>query len=459
MNANGSKLNSTSALCDSQLPRYHDRPVCILGAGLSALSFAHFSKVPAVVFEKERRIGGLCRSFDFNGISCDIGPHIFFSKNTAALDFLVSTTPMHKNRRSNKIFYKGRFVKYPFENELSALPAEKRDYCLNTFLDNPYADYPASNMLTFFYKTFGQGITRTYLEPYNRKIWKFEPSFMDTQMVARIPKPPPADIIASAQGIATEGYLHQLYFYYPDSGGAESVIKSLQKSSHPDTRFLTSAPLEKLCCKKNRTYAVWAAGRTHYFDRIFSTIPIHELIPRIDPQPPDDVKNALENLRYNSIHITLLNVTQDNLGNNFAVMVPDTEIIFHRLSKIGFLGQNYRIPGTAIIMAETTYRTGGSFDLSPQDVSQRVVRDLDRIGLVPARAVKSLKTTSFKYAYVIYDLNHRRNTDKVLAWLKSLGITSFGRFGAFEYINTDAAITQAKTLAHRFCDSISKELI
>ena len=45
-------------------------------------------------------------------------------------------------------------------------------------------------MIQFFYKIFGEGITRTYLEPYNRKIWKFDPSFMDTQMVERIPKPP-----------------------------------------------------------------------------------------------------------------------------------------------------------------------------------------------------------------------------------------------------------------------------
>ena len=29
-----------------------------------------------------------------------------------------------------------------------------------------------------FLKIFGEGITKTYLEPYNQKIWKFEPSFM-----------------------------------------------------------------------------------------------------------------------------------------------------------------------------------------------------------------------------------------------------------------------------------------
>ena len=70
-------------------------------------------------------------------------------------------------------------------------------------------------MLQFFFKIFGEGITKTYLEPYNQKIWKFEPSFMDTQMVERIPKPPKIDIINSARGKKLEGYKHQLYFHYP----------------------------------------------------------------------------------------------------------------------------------------------------------------------------------------------------------------------------------------------------
>ena len=98
-----------------------------------------------------------------------------------------------KIRRSNRILHKKRFVQYPFENDLSKLPPEDLDYCVNGFLHNPYENYNAQNMLQFFLKTFGEGITNTYLRPYNEKIWKFDPSFMDTQMVNRIPKPPKED--------------------------------------------------------------------------------------------------------------------------------------------------------------------------------------------------------------------------------------------------------------------------
>ena len=45
-------------------------------------------------------------------------------------------------------------------------------------------------------------------------------------MVDRIPKPPLEDIIRSAEGNNSEGYLHQLFFHYPKKGGIESLVKS-----------------------------------------------------------------------------------------------------------------------------------------------------------------------------------------------------------------------------------------
>ena len=84
-------------------------------------------------------------------------------------------------------------------------------------------------MLEFFLATFGEGITNLYLRPYNEKIWKFDPAFMDTQMVDRIPKPPREDIIRSAEGVATEGYVHQLHFYYPKHGGVQSLLNAFLK--------------------------------------------------------------------------------------------------------------------------------------------------------------------------------------------------------------------------------------
>jgi len=425
-------------------------PICVLGGGLSALAFAHFYGGKVVIFEKEDRLGGLCRSFETGGVCHDIGPHIFFSKDREILDFLTSLTPMNRLHRSNKIFYQGRFVKYPFENELSALPEADRDWCLETFIDNLYRDYPADNMAAFFYKTFGEGITRAYLEPYNRKIWKFEPAFMDTQMVERIPNPPPEDIIASARGEVTEGYLHQLYFSYPDKGGTESIIRALAKKSRDRLEVHLSSPLERLQINPDGTFRVTTGGEMRDFQWVVSTIPIHELIPRLDPPAPPVVTGALEKLKYNSIHITIVQTARHNLGDNLAVMVPRADISFHRVTRLDFFGENYRRPDAYTLMTEITFRPGDRFDLPDEEISEMVVDDLDRLGLSPRSKLKTALSRTFKYAYVIYDLDHRKNTDIVLSWLRTQGIESAGRFAAFEYINMNTAVEQARECAGRF---------
>ena len=163
----------------------------ILGAGLSGISTAYFLQQSGqyediTILEKEDRPGGLCRSIRKDGYIYDIGPHILFSKDKEILGLMLEVLDERNNlKRSNKILYHKRQVQYPFENDLSKLPPEDLAYCINAFNNNPYEDYEATNMIQFFLKTFGEGITNTYLRPYNEKIWKYDPAFMNTSMVDR----------------------------------------------------------------------------------------------------------------------------------------------------------------------------------------------------------------------------------------------------------------------------------
>ena len=418
----------------------------VLGGGISGLAFAYFFKNSIKIIEKESSLGGLCRSFkDSEGIAWDIGPHISFSKNEAILDFIVSLTPMNKLKRSNKIIHDNKFIKYPFENDLASLSSSERDYCLNTFLDNPYENYDSGNMLEFFYETFGEGITRLFLEPYNRKIWKYESSFMDKQMVERIPKPPAEDIVASAAGKETEGYLHQLYFHYPKQGGFQSLVDSLEKDILDFAEIHLNSEIIDVSINKDIT--VKTAKETFKFEKIISTIPIHELLPIISPKPPSEVLKALDELKYNSIHITCLTVKGEHLGDNFAITVADPDIIFHRVSRLNFLGEAYYKKGYTNLMIETTFRKGLKEDLSSEELEKIILNDVSKLFNIEADNVEDIFTRSFKYAYVIYDINHRKNTDIVLNYLNSVNITPLGRFGTFEYINSDKAIELARDLA------------
>jgi protoporphyrinogen oxidase len=211
-----------------------------------------------------------------------------------------------------------------------------------------------------------------------------------------------------------------------------------------------NCPVERVRPNGDGTFEVTAGGATHAFSRLVSTVPIGDLVARLDVACPPDVQAAVNGLRYNSIHITIVVAEQDNVGDNFAIMVPDSTVMFHRVSKLDFLGGAYHRPGTTTLMAETTFRPGDRFDLPARKISDTVVADLDRIGFVARAAVRHVETQTISHAYVVYDLNHRANADKALAWLRSLGILSFGRFGSFEYMNMDAALWQAREKALAF---------
>ncbi len=433
--------------------------LCILGGGLSGVSLAYFLQDnPQIkqidIIEKNERLGGLCRSFQKKGVCYDIGPHIIFSKDKEVLNLMTNLLGknINKLRRSNKIFYKGRFVKYPFENELSALPEKDREYCLNAFLHNPYENYGASNMLHFLLKTFGEGITNTYLRPYNEKIWKFDPSFMDTQMVDRIPKPLREDIINSANGVATEGYLHQLYFYYPPKGGIESLIKAFANKFNDGVNVILNSNVAEVQRINNKWRLKTDTEVFDNYDLLVSTIPIHSLIKAYKADVPKNVVEAIGDLKYNSIIITIINVRKDNLGDNFAVMVPDKDIIFHRVSKLNFLGDGYcKKDGSSSLMVEITYRKNSLVDkMSNEDIVDKILDGLEELKFIDTgKDVNFTEARRFEYAYVIYDLNHRKNMGLIRSYFADQGIRLCGRFGEFEYLNMDAVIRHAKDLVEK----------
>jgi len=423
--------------------------VVILGGGLAGLSLAAFIDRQALVLESQDEVCGLSRSYVMNGITYDLGPHIIFSKNKQVLDMHTTMIETNRLRRSNKIFYKGRYIKYPFENDLAALDPKERDYCLKEFLSNPYENYKPANMLQFFLSTFGEGITRVYLQPYNEKIWKYDPSFMDTQMVDRIPKPPAEDVIKSANGIATEGYTHQLYFHYPKSGGFQTLVNAYRdRALSKGQRIQTGVQIQRL----QQTDGGWRVHTNQgpiEAGQLVNCMPLHELFKLMDA--PDEAKRHLNGLKYNSIYIILVQVKKDKIGDHLGVYIPDKNTLFHRLCRLNYLGDSYRLPGSqSTLMAEVTFRPGSYLASLPQSqIVDQAIEGLVANKFIEMQDVIDTVIRFEPYAYVIYDLNHRQNADHVLEYLMSKGIHSAGRFAQFEYLNTDGVVEQTLKLAER----------
>lgn len=432
--------------------------VIILGAGLSGLSTAYFMQnkndiEKITLLEMENTTGGLCRSIRKNDYIYDIGPHILFSKDKEMLNLMLSVLDDGKNDlvRSNQILYKGNRVQYPFENDLSKLPKEDLNYCINAFNHNPYEDYNATNMIQFFLKTFGEGITNSYLRPYNEKIWKYDPAFMNTSMVDRIPKPTQEEIRRSAAGETIQGYLHQLYFSFPSTGGIEAVPNGFLKRLDSEKCSVVTGVKVTNVKKVNEKYIVNAGGKEYEADMVISTIPVQALTNAYE-NTTEELKSHVNDLRFNSIKIAFAKLPYDLCGENFAFMIPDKDVIFHRISKMDFLGEEYHhSENEATYMIEVTYRKNDQVDnLTEEELKDKIAEGLLKIGFAKEKEdVEFIDLTDYEYAYVIYDINHSDNMKYIRDFYSKEGIYLNGRFGNFEYWNMDRILRESLELVDR----------
>jgi len=421
----------------------------ILGAGLTGITLArllHEKGDEVVVLEREPQYGGLCRSITKSGFTFDIGgSHIIFSRDTQVLAFMCDVLGRNskQNKRNTKIFYKGLFTKYPFENGLHQLPKDDLYFCINEFIRTLIAVEngrlpPPSNFREWINYTFGKGIADLYMIPYNEKIWKYPTELMSMHWVdGRIPRPPVEDVIRSAIGIDTEGYTHQSVFSYPLRGGIEAMVREIAKpvEENIQTGFhVTSIKNE------NGKFIISNKKRVISAERLISTIPLQELLPCLDAAP-ENVNRACSGLKYNSIACVFLGI-KGKVPDISWMYIPEKELgLFNRISFPSNYSPHVALPCHSSILIEITYREGDeTSQMQDRHIIDHVIKALEKMKIIIRDDVVYSSVMRQKYAYVIYDLEYQRNIATVKEYCAANGIGLVGRFAEFEYLNMDGCI-------------------
>lgn len=420
--------------------------VGILGGGITGVALQRFLDHDSLVLEAGSQPGGLCRTFFKDGFGYDLGGHILFSKNERVNELVNQLLGGNINqcRRANKILYGDRYVKYPFENDLGSLAPEDAYDCLIGYLKNDFSG-SVTNLREWAYATFGKGIAEKYFIPYNEKIWNVSADELGLDFVERIPKPPMEDVVRSALGIETEGYLHQLYFRYPTEGGVEALVHALVDE---DAQIVCDYRVRSVQ-RSGRQWEVSDGKEVHRFDHVVVSFPIHEAV-KCFPGVPREVRQAVEDLRYNSMRVVLVAVGNETLTDKSAVYIPDPSVVTHRVCFMGFFSERLVRPGTSSLIAEVTTNPGdGVHELTDEQLTDRVVADLDRIEILDAGEVIVTDLQRLEYAYPVYTHGYRDNKATVHRYFADLGVDLCGRFAEFDYINSDVCLDRAMTLADR----------
>ncbi|MDD5154965.1 MAG: FAD-dependent oxidoreductase, partial [Candidatus Omnitrophica bacterium] len=151
--------------------------VIVIGAGLAGLSAAwHLQKkgIDAMVFEKEPRVGGLCRSKNINGFIFDYDGHLLHFRHRYSFNLVKSLLKNNlvEHRRNAWVYSHGTFTRYPFQGNFYGLPTAIAKECLLGFIrasKNGLAEKENLNFLQWINRTFGKGIAAHFMIPYNSK--------------------------------------------------------------------------------------------------------------------------------------------------------------------------------------------------------------------------------------------------------------------------------------------------
>lgn len=422
--------------------------VGILGGGLTGLTISANLRLANEVLEKENICGGLCRSYQAKGFTFDFGgSHIIYSKNIPALDCILGALAGNYSRQklSNKIYFKERFINYPFENSLHELDEKDNAACLYFYLKNNYSQ--PGNFKEWLYSVFGKGIAERYLIPYNQKIWKHPLEKMDFLWAKeRVPLPYQQNGSKTAKFMSERRDSREADFYYPLRGGIQALVDSLKKKTLGSIE--TDFEVKRIQKKKNK-WIVSDGQREKAFDVLVSTIPVFDLISCLGTVAPG-IKKALGDLRYNSLITVMIGTRQRKNSNFFATYFPQKEFLFHRLSFPQAFSRNNAPEGEFAVLAEITasfksrlYRT------TDREIMNKVVNDLHRIKIIDKRKICHCRVARTRYAYVIYDKDYRKNIAMIRSFVKDSGIELCGRFAEFEYLNMDACVERALRVVDR----------
>ncbi len=421
--------------------------IAILGGGISGVALARMLAADGhhvVVLEKAERPGGLCKSRRYGEFTFDeAGGHILFSKDKPVLDWQLQRCGGEagtvRTVRNTKIRWHDRWVPYPFENGVGHLTKEAIVECLAGYIE-AYATRRSgvpcpTNFGDWIDWRMGKGFARHFMVPYNEKIWKCDLRTMASDWVAgRVPEAPIEDIVKSAIGIDTEGYGHQSVFWFPKHGGFETMVRGTVDGGGFTLQCGVAVQRVE---RRGSGYAVNGEA----FDLVVNTVPL----PQIEgafAEIPEAVRADIRALR----PISLINLM---IGVKLDEPLPDLSWIYlpfpeqgptNRVTYFSNYSPNNAPAGHGSFLAEVTHRG----ELRPDAQWLRdVTGALGRAGILRPEHVVLTEWCNNEYAYIYQDLAFKDRIGRVRKWFDDSGYLTFGRFGRYEYHNSDQCVQRA----------------
>jgi protoporphyrinogen oxidase len=433
--------------------------IAVLGAGPAGLTAAYvlaLRGVPGTVYEADGTVGGIAKTVEFNGYRFDLGGHRFFTKLAPVQrlweDMLGDEFLLRP--RLSRIYYQGKFISYPLraEDVLDRLGIVESTRCALSYLwSRRLFRREAESFEDWVTMRFGKRLYEAFFRSYTEKVWGIPGTEIRSEWAAqRIKNFSFVHAVKAILGFG-RGDVTSLIeeFRYPRLGPGQMWETFAARLRAADIPVLLNHPVVSVRHSGSRVESVVVDvnGREQEspVEAVLSSIPLSELVQRLDPPAPTEVLEAAAKLRYRELCLVALITTDE-------VPFPDNWIYLHdpgtqagRVQNFGAWSSAMVRPGTSCLGVEYFCFEGDEiWEMTDEQAVELAKRELAGIGLIdPSKVVDGVKVRVPK-AYPMYDADYKEAVDTLRLYLKGFdNLKTFGRNGLHRYNNQDHSMWTA----------------
>lgn len=405
----------------------------IIGAGMTGLTYANFTKNPYLILEADDHIGGLCNTIRQDGFVWDYSGHFFHFQHPEIAAFVqerVDASELVKVNKHTQIKYKDRLVDFPFQKNIHQLAQEEFIDCLCDLFETDEIDI--HSFKSMLYAKFGKSIAEKFLIPYNEKLYATDLDRLDEDAMGRFfPYADKEDIIRNFRAQKNESYNGS--FLYP-KGGAIQYVNAVARDLNPETICLNER-VEAIDLAK---YELRTNKRVLHYDRLVSTIPLVRLLDLIG------IPYDKEAFTWNKVLV--FNLGFDSASNdkkNHWIYYPEKKYCFYR---VGFYCNI--IPAERMsLYVELGYTRDAEIDV--ETMLPKVLEDLQEAGVISTQKLVSWHSVVMNPAYVHITKQGIAETKRIKEDLAAQDVYTIGRYGSWNYSSIEDNMIEAMELAKR----------
>ena len=438
-----------------------EQRVVILGAGPTGLGAAHRLKelghTQFALYDQSGQVGGLATSYkDAQGFTWDIGGHVQFSHYRYFDELMDKALGANwlDHERESWVWIEGKFVPYPFQNNLRYLREDTRWKCLQGLIrlyKQPFNGRP-KNFREWIDATFGAGLADVFMIPYNFKVWAYPAEEMDFnwigERVAVTDLERVLDNVLHARDDLSWGPNNT--FRFPTHGGTGAIWERVADLVGRETIHLNKTVTG---IDPGAKTVAFADGTTESYDVLLSTLPVDRLTELCGWNSLHSTATKLRYSTSNIIGIGLSGKPSEALKKKCWMYFPEANCPFYRVTVFSNYSPN-NVPDISrqwSLMAEVSESPH-----KPVDQEQLIEDTVE--GLYATNLIQKhhdvLSTWAYRahYGYPTPALGRDDALNALHPELEKHQIFSRGRFGGWKYevSNQDHSLMQGVELADRW---------